>query len=1220
MSKKQQLVERLYEWCRVNFLSIQAEENNIFTIQEYGSFLLIASKNDKIINENLCFMLSENDFDRIQELKPQYLLFEFGKRWYYCAPKDKEGEYEVDFNDLKYVGTPTAETNVKQKFVHLGVHSEYELLNGSGKAKDWCKKAKFLKQTALGICDRNTLAGTMSFQLACQDSGIKPILGETITVVREYNEDHQHQETNELKLYVKDKQGWQNLLRINNILKLNHEGYILEEELFEYSSGLVVVFSTGSYLQECINDKSKFLKELKKYKRFFGDDMYFQICTTEFLDDIDDINNLNTLKSYFDVYRPLIKGVLINDSYYIDQEMHRVRDYLNKINKKAIKFNNSEHYKTNGENYSSIAELFKDVSVWDELYEEFCQNSIFLAESCDFKIEIGKPRLPTYDFVPEEFEDNESFFMHLIEEGLMKKIIDKGLEDKADEYIERIKIECDVIIPAMMVDYFLILWDIVNWAKNNGIMVGNGRGSVGGSLVAFCIDVTDVDPIKHDLLFERFLNKTRVTPLEYIDVVLDGEKTTFKQDDIDEEKQDFIDKADAMGAIVTHRKELRPDSICDIDLDFPSQYRNTVKQYIKKRFGKAQTCSVGTYTKLQLKSAIKDFCKVKGLDFTYVNFVTKDIDNQVNYTWKDLIKYALYKKELYEFMQKHPDIVHMIKFILEQPRACSIHASAVLIVPKQLEGVEMEVYDWLPLNKIKNKEGTTIISEWEGKYTDRAGFLKEDILGLTQLDKFMSMKSLIAQNYNKDVELLDIPLDDEKTYRLFSRGMNEDIFQFNGNGIKSLSKKVVPDNIEDLIAMNALYRPGPMESNAHNDYADIKHGKKKRVIDRGMESVTGKTHGLIIYQEQIMKAVVLVGGFTLVESDSFRTNMKKFQKEVMEQSKNKFITGALDRGYDEYEANVIWNKLLAFGKYGFNLSHSTAYGIMAYWAQWFKANYPLEFWTTALQFATEDEIMYRISEMKQLKQGIDIKPPSVNFSEMDFQCANGNIYWSLVKIKNVGEANVNHIIQERETNGLFASYRDFVKRIPKKNVNKRTLLNLILAGAFDEIENIEEPTERMKLVAKHCANFQDEIPDKFRSELVNKTYFWISEMKELTGFGQINYKELLEVGSDFRRKYVDYDKFLSAADYSEVVVCGYINYYKQRLTKRGAKFCTIELITNSDIINIMMWEETYLKYEDELEKFKSKSIVIAINGKAKFDDYRGCNSLYTFDKTQIIEL
>ena len=1209
------LIERLISWCEINHIDIKQESDYVFNVPNHGKLLLIKSKGGNIINENLCFQLSEQDWDRISIHIPDYFMFEFGGRWYYCPLVDKDGEYEADFIDLKYIGDPTDSSEYKIEFVHLGVHTEYELLNGSGKAKDWCKKAKFLKQKSLGICDKNTLAGTLSFQIACVDAGIKPILGETISVVRKFDKHQQHQEVNEIRLFVMNKQGWQNLLRINNTLKLNHDNFIKEEDLFDYTEGLIVVFTRESYLYDCMNDKSEFLKELNKYKKAFSKNVYFQIDTTEFFEDKEDIKNLNNIDLYLSSYKNLIKGIIICDSYYIDQEMFMVKDYLNKINKKATKYNETQYYKTNSEIIQSFDGMFKSKEHWNELYSEFCKNTLEISLLCDFKIEIGKPRLPSYDFVPKD-TDNESFFMDLIHEGLMTKIVERGIED-IDSYIERVKVECEVIIPALMVDYFLILWDIVNWSKKSGIMVGNGRGSVGGSLVAYLIDITDIDPIEHDLLFERFLNKTRVMPIDYVDVTLDGKTTTFKESEIDEEKQKFISMSDDMGANISYRKEMRADSLADIDLDFPSEYRNTVKNYIKKRFGVTHTCSVGTYTKLQLKSAIKDFCKVKGLDFNYTNFITKDIDNQINYTWKDLIKYGLYKKELYEFIQKYPDIVHMIKFILEQPRACSIHASAVLIVPNNLDGEEMEVYDWLPLNKIVNKEGTTIVSEWEGKYTDRAGFLKEDILGLTQLDKFMNMLKLIKKNTGTDVLLHEISLDDKKTYKLFSNGYNEDIFQFNGNGIKSLSKKVKPDNIEDLIAMNALYRPGPMESNAHNDYAEIKHGKKKSVIDRGMKSVTGKTHGLYVYQEQIMQAVVVAGGFTLVESDNFRSNMKKFQKEVMEQSKSKFISGALERDYDEYEANVIWNKLLAFGKYGFNRSHSAAYGIIAYWAQWFKANYPLEFWTTALQFASEDEIMYRISEMKALKQGIEILPPSVNVSTTEFQCSNGNIYWSLSKIKYVGEANVRHIIEERK-NGEFRSYKDFITRIPKKNVNKKTLTCLILAGAFDEVEEIQNPVERMSLITKHCDINDDPIPEKFQSELIKKPYFWISEMKDLTGYGEVNYKELVSIDSHFKKIFVDYTNFIKAKDYKEVCVCGYIKFYKQRTTKHGANFCTIEFISNTDVINIMMWEETFLEYESELESMKGK--VIAINGKAKFDDYRGCNSLFTFKETRIIYL
>lgn len=654
----------------------------------------------------------------------------------------------------------------------------------------------------------------------------------------------------------------------------------------------------------------------------------------------------------------------------------------------------------------------------------------------------------------------------------------------------------------------------------------------------------------------------------------------------------------------------------DIDTDFPSAYRDDVKEYIRNRFGNLHTCSVGAYTKLQLKAGLKDFGRVNNLDFSYMNFVTKDIDHQVSYTWRDLIKYALRSTNIYEFCQKYPQIVHNIKFCLEQPRSSSIHASAVLVLPKQNNGEDVDINDWLPVRLMDG----LFVAEWEGKYTDMAGFLKEDILGLSQLDKFQRIISLIKKNQDVLVNLDDIDLEDRKTYKLFSKGYNEDVFQFSSSGLKSFSVKVKPDNIEELTAMNALYRPGAMSSNAHEEYAQIKHGKRKLKFDYGLKEITENTYSLIIYQEQIMQSVVTLGGFTLVESDGFRTNMKKFQKDIMATYEDKFVSGAIQRGCDKHEAIKIWNKLLAFGKYGFNKSHSTAYAIIAYWAQWFKANYPLEFWTTSLQFASEDEIPYRISELRKTNKDIEIKPPSINTSTITFECKDNNIYWSLIKIKGVGNANAEYIMNERANNGEFKSYRDFIKRVPKKNVNKKTLLNLILSGCFDEIENINKPSKRIKLVLYHHQIFELEVPDEFTSDDVSKDYFWIFRQKELTGYGNVDYKQLLSNAGlkKYQDIYHDSETFQKAADYKVVCICGVLNFYIEKTTKKGSQYCVMEIVSNNDLIRVVFWEDKLDEYREMIIELKGK--VIAITGKAKFEDYSNSNTLYSYEETTILNL
>lgn len=1219
----EEILDRLSIWCSENYLDVKQDDvsEHLFLIPDFGKFLFVMPKDNKIIVKGCMLNMDEDDMERFNVLNPDYLLFEFGRRWYYTKPVAKSTEYdgdlfEANFTDFKFLGKATVAID-NMPFVHFGVHSEYELLNGSGKADIWCSKAKFLGQDALAICDKQTLAGTITFQLSCDTHKIKSILGETLPIAHNYDADKEHQITFDVKLYVKNHEGWINLIHLNNMMNTDYNGhFITEKDLFARSEGLVLVFPKESILNNYIDTPVVFKKIVQKYQKYF-EDVYYQIDSVEYYDDKTDIAYLTMVKKYLSNCKKFIKPILISDSYYIEKEHFEIKEGLNKIDGKPSKYSEDEYFKPLDEVHERMSPLFKDEDVWLELFSEMCDNTVELSELCKYKIEIGKPRLPKYEFV--EGMTNEEFFRELIVEGVEKKLIKRGNTDRIDEYLERIERELDVIIPAGITDYFLILWDIISWAKDNGIMVGNGRGSVGGSLVAYLCDITDIDPIQYDLMFERFLNKTRVMPEEYIDVVYkDGSKKTLKGEDItDIEYEEIKDK----GGKYTVRKEFRKDSLPDIDVDFPSEYRDVIKQYIKERFGELQTCSVGTYTKLQLKAGLKDFGKfVGGYSFDYLNAVTKAVDDQVTYTWKDLFKYALDNKELYKFCQENPNIVNIIKFTLEQPRACSVHASAVLVLPNENDGKKVDLNDWLPLRQIDGM----LVSEWEGKYTDRAGFVKEDILGLTQLDKFMSILKMIKDNRGKTIKLHKIPMDDENVYGLFSKGYNDDIFQFNKSGIKQYSRKVKPDNIEDIIAMNALWRPGTMVSNAHIDFAEIKHGKKKAKYDYMLKEVTEHTNGLYVYQEQIMQAVVVLGGFSLVESDTFRSAIKKFDNKTMKSYEDKFIQGAIKNGCDQFEAVKIWNKLLAFAGYGFNRAHSAAYGVMAYWAQWFKWNYPLEFWTTALQYAdaSKGEIVHRISEMNKLKQGIDLKPPSVNISTEKFECSieNMSIYWSLAKIKGIGTNTVNKIIEERNKNGVFSSYNDLTARVPKKYVNKAHLAALIVSGAFDEVEGIENPEGRKELLIRHYQKFSEDIPEIYRQPDSTKRHFWIFQQKNLTGFGEIDYKKMLISGGYKMQagQYVNPDKFFKSADYTQVSICGVLQYFNERKTKAGKLYCVMELICNNDIIIITFWEEEYLKIAEDLMDLKNK--VVCINGKTKHDDWKNTVVLYANETTKVIKL
>lgn len=1178
------MTENLLKWLNDNKMSVSESDMNgsdIIIIDNIGTFLYLQPFDGKIIDEDFAFILSDEEFDILDDKKVNYILFEFGGKFYYSnIKKDKNRYNEIvfkpEFNDFKYLGK-TSEPKVMD-FVHLGVHSEYEMMNGSGACELWAKKASFMECKAVGICDKNTMAGVLSFQTACEKKGIKSIIGETVTVAVDYSEDKQNQETFELKFFILNQKGWKNLLLINKAINVDYNGFIPDNLLYTLGEGLCCVVPKESEFNYIKDDKKSAIKLISKYKKSF-DKVYYQIDTVEYTSQQLFKKHLENIDTYLCNYRKLLKPILINDSYYLDKEESELKAILNKVNNKATPESSDQYFKSVSDTINSYNEWIEDVEPLFEAIITGIENASKLSDIVDFRINTGERKLPHF-----EVKDVEGLFFEELERGINERLGHLPKKELS-KYMSQIENECNVIVPNGLCDYFMILWDIIKWCHDNDINTGPGRGSVCGSLVAYCLHITDVDPLKYGLMFERFLNETRVS----------GERAKSA------------------------------DSMPDIDVDFPTEFRDAVKEYIKEKYGYAYTCSIGTYTRMKLKTCIKDFGKVKGLSFDLTNKLTKDIDDQIEYTWGDLIEYASKSKLLFKFVQENPELVHLTKYALLQPKAESVHPSAVVIVPKhRVDGSEAEIdlWEWMPVKKIDG----VLVSEWEGKYIDKSGFLKEDILGLSQLDKFKSMLNLIKKNTGKNVNIDKIPLDDEETFKYFKRGWNEDVFQFGTNGLMNYSRQVKPDTLAQLIAMTALFRPGPMELNAHQDFADIKNGKKKPTYDFGMEKITEETFGLYVYQEQIMKAVV-VGGLTEVESDILRTTIKKKDVKTLSSFGEKFKEGyckLLEKnGIDkpkEY-AEHVWDKLLAFSGYGFNKSHAAAYSIMSYWSQWFKVNYPLEFWTTALQFSKEGEVPYRLAELKKTGVEVEVRPPDVNFSDINFTCEpkEQRIFFSLTKIKGVGEVAVKNIIDTRHEGGQFYSLEEFLSRVPSK-VNKTVVKCLIVAGAFDLIEGLKNPRDRKKLLSKYLDTKGESLPEEYMSEDSNSNAFWILEQKRLTGFGEVDYENMIKDAIPNKRIaniYVNDVEFLATKEKKEVAIAGKLIFYKEKDIKTGT-MCALNIDCNNTIIPVLLWPDAYEKIGENIADIKG--CVVAINGVVEKDTWRNEKKLFSSSKTKLYVL
>lgn len=1170
--------ESLQQWIKVNNLRCTVVEN-IATIEDMtGRFLIVepvllkgefesivdeSHRNDIDVRESLFgkdFKLKYND-DNIallgdDTLNIENFLFEFGDDWFYF----KIDSDKTELNPFKYLGK--SDTNHDLNFPFLGLHGKYELCNGSRDYKDWAKKAKFYGIDTLGICENQTLAGTYNFQYACKEYGIKPIHGQTAKIQNSKDTFYY------AKLYVLNDIGWANMLQISKlqiVTRANHNTYITEQELANMSDGIVIVFNSDVDL-DTVN-----------LEVFNSTQKYYQIDPVEWKYDSRDRDYLLLQKKYIDNYLDTVKPVIISDAYYLDSTDYIIKPILNRI------LNVSHNYQSEDQYFKSCEFLIEQFQTLfnpddDRLYlilADAMENLENIKKQCTFLITKTDAHLPKYEMNPDEavqFSNNMDLFYHLIEVGFAHKISGK-VEDE-NIYYERLEKEIEVLTEGKVVDYFLILADIGKWCRDREYLPGLGRGSSAGSLVSFLLGVVDIDPLKYDLLFERFLNKARL---------LGG-------------------------------------SLPDIDFDCPSAQRQEIIQYIIDKYGRDHVAFVGTAQNFKLKSSLKDIAKIKGIDHAQANFLTSLIGKEYDFSkTQGLFELAQKEPKLKELIQKHPDLIQLIELMIFQPRSFGIHAAAVIISPKvDKNGRNMTIYDYLP---IRIAEGQ-LITEWEKEAVEAVGMLKEDMLGLTQLDKIMRMRQLIKEAGITPPDFHEIPLDDKGVFDLFQNAITEDIFQFNTRLQKQYCLDLHPENINDLIAANALCRPGAMENNSHRTYIKIKNGQETSRLPVGLEDILSDTYGVFVYQEQAMLAFQTATKCDLNDADNFRkviTKLKPGKKNPDIEKYEEVFKSAYSKIAGADEAKRVWDMIIGFATYGFNKSHAAAYAITGYWACWYKFHYPVEFYTTALEMTEKEETLKTIISEINDRKLVNLRSPDINKSGTKYSIdrKTNSIYWSLSSIKYVGSVAVEGIIQERTENGLFFSFEEFLSRIEGKKVNTRVIQNLIICGAFDEIESLQGAKDRKTLLKNYMGkNF----PEEYQGKAAEQEHYWVLKQKELCGLGDIDFKTI------YRSNVVNFSthKYHSFEDLQDenalegkATVAGILVNTVERNTRRGT-MGQIELDHNGEKVYITAWNDFWSGKEQTFKESKGK--IILISGQVKADGFKKMNVLNTTDtsKFQII--
>lgn len=684
-------------------------------------------------------------------------------------------------------------------------------------------------------------------------------------------------------------------------------------------------------------------------------------------------------------------------------------------------------------------------------------------------------------------------------------------------------------------------------------------------------------------------------------------------------------------------------SLPDIDVDYASDRRQEIKDYLEERYnadGRQRVFSAGTFTTMTLKAALKDVARVHRVPHSIVNYITAMIDDGTD--WTGLFRQAAFNRKLRDFIQTYPLVIEDVQGLLGQPKAASIHASAIVVTPDTRDGRPAECFDFLPVRKMDG----ALVSEFDGYSVDEIGLLKEDVLATKELAKLSAVIALVNRNFGQELTIGRITqdmLEDGKTYRLLSDGNTQNVFQFSSPGITRFIQDVQPECIEDLIAINALYRPATLDIGATDDYVRFRRGEVAPVYNYGCYEATKNTFGIMVYQEQFMSVAHTLGGFDLGKTDYLRKAIGKKKADLMATLKADFIAGAVGNGCPDYEAEEIWHKIEVAGKYSFNRSHAAAYALTAYCGAWLKANYPSAFYTVALQWADDKEIPSLMAEMERCSSA-KIVPPDINRSGTEFftDYATDEIFWSLTRIKQVGVKTVEYIVTERDRGGAYTGIENFIHRIfryklkkysywddpdnaeeaVKVPVNARHVKHMILAGCFDRIEKVGAVTERCALLERAARELGFSLSEKdFPQDMRGRHFFWSQQQIAVSGIGSIDYRRIFN-NSEARRQVKGKASYLTldevARDENDgrrATVCATVvdvteHTYKDRETGSRKRFAKLTLSQNNRLAECVCWNDYYMEHHTVIQSLKDR--VVILTAVIRYSDYNGCNTLQTY--------
>ncbi|MEW5805390.1 MAG: DNA polymerase III subunit alpha [Patescibacteria group bacterium] len=878
------------------------------------------------------------------------------------------------------------------KFVHLHLHSHYSLLDGLSKINEIVNRAKELKMDAIGLTDHGVMYGVVEFYKKATAAGIKPIVGCELYLAKRTLHDKEPQLDSgyfHLLAFAKNQIGYKNLMKLVSIGHLEGFYYkprIDKNVLRQYHEGLIGTSGclTGEISRAILNNKKEKARKLvQEYLDIFGqENFYLEVQHHPEIKEQQIVNEeVKKIAKEFG-----LKMILTCDSHYPRPEDRDAHDVFLSI-QTGSKIDDEERMSMKEADFSikDPEVIWQDIKDDPEMISAF-ENTVELAEKCNLEINLGEPVMPVFP-VPQG-EDPKSY---------LRALVNQGLKDRYPEITKEIKqraeYELGIIIDKGFADYFLIVQDFVNWAKDNSIFVGPGRGSVAGSIVAYALKITDVDPIEHKIIFERFLNPER---------------------------------------------KMFPD----IDLDFQDNRRQEVIHYIEEKYGKNQVAQILTFGVMKARLAVRDVARALGHPYSLGDQISKLIpfDSKI----EEALASSRELKDLYETNPDARQVMDLAKRFEGVVRHASTHAAGIVIAPG-------EITDYCPLQNAARGD-SNICTQYDMYAIEDVGLVKIDILGLANLTTIKNASRIVKKIYNPDFDPDKIPEGDKKAYELLSRGETIGVFQVESSGMQRYLRELKPTVFEDILSMIALYRPGPMDSIP--DFIAAKHGKKQvKYLHPGLKPILERTYGVIVTQDQVLEIARSFAGFSYAEADYLRKAVGKKIKSLLNEQKDKFISGAVKTSKVSKDlAQRVWDFIEPFARYGFNRAHSACYARIVYKTAYLKAHYPSAFMAALLtsDFGNLDRVANEINECYRL--GIKVTPPSINESFVEFGVVpeTGDIIFSLAAIKGVG-VGVTEIIQEdRKQNGPYLSLTNFVERMPKNIINKKTMESLIKAGALDE--------------------------------------------------------------------------------------------------------------------------------------------------------------------------